>query len=56
MTDLPSNEDLERIVGNEPRAILARLPESEKRSRAIELVNSAEKLAHAAREEAPPPS
>lgn len=56
MTDLPSQEDLERIIGNEPRAILTRLPEGEKRSRAIELVNSAERLAHEIREEAPPPS
>lgn len=55
MTDEPiSNETIERVVGDEPRALLARLPDCEERHRATEHVILAEKLAHRAREKAPP--
>lgn len=55
MTDeLPSNQDIEMVVSEYPRAILERLPDCEERHRATEHVILAEKLAHRAREKAPP--
>lgn len=53
MSELPSHEDVEKWVGEMPRGVLAKLPEGEKRSRAAEHINAAERLAHELRETAP---
>lgn len=50
MTDVPSNEELSRWIGAQPRDVLARLPDCPERTEARQHIDRAEALAHEARE------
>lgn len=54
MTDIPSNEVIERVLREEPNLLLDKLPDCDDTRAAREFLRSAETLAHRAREQAPP--